>query len=358
MYKILYLTNLKLKESSGEMTHIVGVINSLSKKEIDIDLITFETNENLLLNRKLSKNVNIIKTNYIFNNLLSSLLLFIKFYLLDKEKYEFIYVRESFLCLLLLPYIFITKKKVIFEINGIRVFEEKRFFKSLLIKLSDSLTNLLFKKSYKIIAVSEGIREFLIDKYHLNNIFTVHNGTDLEENNNYPEKNNNLVFIGNLSKWQNFNLLLDAVKINKSKFETKNIIIEIYGDGEEKDKILTNININKLNNIIFLKGKINKELIIDVLSKSKIGLLIDTRFYKKQFLFSPLKYFEYQVAKIPSILLIEENNTIDSSYFDNLLISSPVNFLQNIEILFLQKNLKFKLRNWDNVVDEILYIVN
>jgi glycosyltransferase involved in cell wall biosynthesis len=355
--KVLYLTNLKLKESSGEMTHIVGVINSFIKKNFDIDLITFETNEKLLRKRNLSNKVNILKINYKINNLISSLFLFFRFYFLNKKEYKYIYIRESFLCLLLIPYLLTTKKKVIFEINGIRVFEEKRFLKSQIIKLSKFLTNILFKKSYKIIAVSEGIRDFIKDTYHIKNVYTVHNGTDLKPKNFTDKKDNSLIFIGNLSKWQNFNLLIDSIKIHKDYFENNKISVSIYGDGEEKERIINNINNNQLDNIILIKGKINKELIIDVLLKSKIGLLIDTRFYKKELLFSPLKYFEYQVAQIPSIMLVEKNIYLDKLKFDNLLISTPDTFLENIKELFSKNNLSFKIRNWDIVVDEILNIV-
>ena len=76
-----------------------------------------------------------------------------------------------------------------------------------------------------------------------------------------------LIIIGRLSKEKGHMHLLEAINIVYKKY--KNIILDIYGDGVEKESLIKFVNDNNLNNVVFFKGyKSNIEI-----DKYDIGLM-------------------------------------------------------------------------------------
>ena len=109
---------------------------------------------------------------------------------------------------------------------------------------------------------------------------------------------NELVYIGNIGTAQNLTKLIHAVSILVK--EWPKIRLEIYGGGDEEDKIRREIEKLKLNQNIFMHKPVSREQIPTILSKSMIGVvpLADN---KKLAYAIPTKTFEYLACEIPII---------------------------------------------------------
>ncbi|MCV0399653.1 MAG: glycosyltransferase family 4 protein [Nitrosarchaeum sp.] len=109
---------------------------------------------------------------------------------------------------------------------------------------------------------------------------------------------NELVYIGNIGTAQNLTKLIHAVSILVK--EWPKIRLEIYGGGDEEDKIRRDIEELKLNQNIFMHKPVSREQIPTILSKSMIGIvpLADN---KKLAYAIPTKTFEYLACEIPII---------------------------------------------------------
>lgn len=357
--KICYLNDVVFSGSSGELTHTVGLLNALVKRNHEVTYITFDVNSDILSEYNISEKVKVNFIKYSKFKLLSKSYYYFYFYkIFWSLKVDYIYVRETFFSLFLYPFVFFnSNNKILFEFNGIRVTEESNNLKKTLINLTDKLNSSMYKRVFKNVSVSKGIELLLKDRYSLENTVTINNGTDLsickfktKENNN-----NNLVFIGNLSSWQNFELLLNIVYENKEELSKMNFYVDIFGDGKEKGKIINLINSLNLNDIVFLRGKIKKENIPEVLINSSLGLLIDKRFYKGHYLFSPLKYYEYSAIGLKSILL--NDNMIINEDLEGVYISNKENFIEKILEATVDKA-KLVPRTWPMVVSELELILN
>ncbi len=130
--------------------------------------------------------------------------------------------------------------------------------------------NKLFKKILptfdKIIAVSSGVMNDFNDVYSLNNKTSViSNLVDIEKIKNMSnqtmleEKDDkiNIISVGRLHHMKGYDRLIDA--LNKLNLEDclQNVSVKLYGDGPEYDNLLNKINENKLEKIVFLKGRTN-----------------------------------------------------------------------------------------------------
>lgn len=112
-------------------------------------------------------------------------------------------------------------------------------------------------------------------------VFYINNGIDLEQYNEnvlqcqyYDEdiEDNTMfkiVYTGSIRKANGLEELVDVA--GKMK-QNRNIKFFIYGDGDYKTKLETKVKTEKLENIIF-KGKIEKNLIPYILSKSDLNIL-------------------------------------------------------------------------------------
>ncbi len=79
--------------------------------------------------------------------------------------------------------------------------------------------------------------------------------TNKELKNLFSEKNTIFLAAGRLTKQKNFGYLIE--EFSKFYFENKNSRLVILGDGEEKQKLKKSINEKKLNNVIYLLGKVD-----------------------------------------------------------------------------------------------------
>lgn len=144
----------------------------------------------------------------------------------------------------------------------------------------------------------------------LSKIFYINNGVDLEEyeakikNNTFADKDLDsdkfkLVYIGAMGPPNCIDKIIEAAKKIKS-LGMDDVIFLLYGDGilkNEFEKLCEEKNINN----VFFKGKIGREFVPFVLSKSNANLFTikDSPLYK--YGISPNKIFEYLASGKPII---------------------------------------------------------
>lgn len=105
------------------------------------------------------------------------------------------------------------------------------------------------------IAISEAVKESFDGVNNYNKISVVYNGVEVKNNEKKTHDNNiiKIVIVGRLSKEKGHIVLLNAMKeLIDKKFN--NIVLDIYGDGEEKENILSFISSNGLQKYVYLKG--------------------------------------------------------------------------------------------------------
>lgn len=118
----------------------------------------------------------------------------------------------------------------------------------------------------KIIAVSVGVMHDFNEIYRLHNkTMVINNLVDVDKivmkakekcDRKLAPNKINIICVGRLHSCKGFDRLIKAVS-KLSKKEQKLLNIEIYGDGTEFKNLELLINKNNLNNIIFLKGRVN-----------------------------------------------------------------------------------------------------
>ncbi len=157
---------------------------------------------------------------------------------------------------------------------------------NLIIKLLFILEKWIYKNSNSIVFTMEGGKNYIIDKkwdkeIDLNKIYHINNGVELEEFEfnklNFKIEDKDLksdkfkvIFTGSIRKVYNLEKIVEVAK--KLKNRKSNILILIYGDGTEKEKLVNLCKEYNLENIIF-KGKVEKKYIPYILSHSDLNLL-------------------------------------------------------------------------------------
>lgn len=124
------------------------------------------------------------------------------------------------------------------------------------IKLRHIAEKYLSRYVYKIITVSDSIKEYIICDIKINKdiIETIHNGIDDISNNIIKETDNKikLVTVGRLAKVKNYKLLLNALK--KVLETTSNFHLTIVGDGPEKNELTKHCDFIGLNKYVSFLG--------------------------------------------------------------------------------------------------------
>lgn len=139
----------------------------------------------------------------------------------------------------------------------------------------------IYSKASKIIAVSKSLRKAIKDigpKFEIDIIPNVVD-TDFfisDKRKLYDDKTIKFIAIGNLDKNKGHDLLIDAFyevsKINQ------NVILKICGDGSEKEKLHTKIQVLNLENRVKLTGHLSKSQILEKLQES--DCLVHTSYFE------------------------------------------------------------------------------
>lgn len=196
--------------------------------------------------------------------------------------------------------------------------KRKSFLTSIMYKFEKSI----YKYAQSVIFTMEGGRQYIIDKkwekeIDLRKIFHINNGVDLmkykqlEENCIYEDPDLNevdsfkVIYTGTISQANGISELVLAAKILADSHQN-NLLILIYGDGNEYEKLKNHANSFNLVNIKF-KGKIDKKYIPYVLSKSNLNLMIYQYSRILQYGLSLNKSFEYLASGKPILVNVKSN---------------------------------------------------
>lgn len=262
----------------------------------------------------------------------------IKFYFkLRKKKVNYVYT-NTFTTHFGLILSFFLKSKHIFHI---RELAEKQFGLTFDFERK-KIYNLSEKFSFKILTNSNFLLENL-QKNFKKKIFLIPNPID----NKFKNKNRmnfkkklKIIFVGRLMDDQNPFLLIDILKKHKSK----NIQLDIYGEGPLKKKLLEKIKEEKIENIIKLKNYEDK--IYNILKNYNIGLSLAKH-----------QTFNRTIIEfMKSGILVMANDSGNNSFLiDNnkngFLIKKNNPKLYQDKILFFYKN-KNMLRKFSNLAYE------
>jgi glycosyltransferase involved in cell wall biosynthesis len=127
--------------------------------------------------------------------------------------------------------------------------------------LSSVIYRTLYRHSFKIIAVSEGIKRFLVNnKIPECKIITLYNPINIENifelsNHNSVIEDNYLLYVGRLSKVKNLFFLIDVFEIVKEN--DKDIKLIIIGDGDQKFELEEYSNKSIFSDDIIFKGMLS-----------------------------------------------------------------------------------------------------
>ncbi|MGP8321301.1 MAG: glycosyltransferase family 4 protein [Methanosarcinaceae archaeon] len=308
--KILIMDPMKLLDTDGSMIHRWELARNLANLGCEVHAVSYTdiTPERVHIHPLPKKS----KIGYIIQLLK----------LVMKHRFDIIYTRNVPRGVIGILIKKVWKSKLIFEVNGIslderRLVEEQAItegkgHRSVQIMFLGYLENFIIGKADAVIAVTQGIKDHLIDRgVDENKVWVIENGANTElfkpisDNNILKELKNRLcidndentvTFVGNLAPWQGVEYLLRATpSIVEENPKTKFLIV---GDGVMNDK-LEDLS-NKLNmgqNVIFT-GTIPYEEVPQYINISDVCLVVKKKLRSG---YSPLKLYEYMACEKPVI---------------------------------------------------------
>lgn len=241
---------------------------------------------------------------------------------------DFVYNREDVFSFSSIVFAKLFGLRHVTELNGI-LREEMKMNQnsSLQIRLSTKLEKLNYKWADKIICVTYGIKEDLINTFQVKKGKTkvIPNGVDIKrfypfssnflyENYDIGKQNLIIGFVGTLFKWQGVDILIRAIPDIINNF--KEVKFVIVGEGKEYRTLLKLLENLKINEYVVLAGKVPYEKIPWYINNFDICVAPFTRERNARTGLSPLKIYEYLAcgkpvvtSKIPGL-----NELINSSF--------------------------------------------
>lgn len=204
---------------------------------------------------------------------------------------------------------------------------------NLLIKLLYSLEKRIYSKADKIVFTMEGGSEYITSKkwnieqggpIKLNKISCINNGVDLAEfdfnqvNNTFYDKDLEsdntfkVIYTGSIRRVNGLSTIVEVAKKLQEIKESK-VKILIYGDGDEREELITMCNSFGLSNIVF-KGKVDKKFIPFILSKADLNLMQVTQTPIMKYGMSMNKTFEYLASGKPILVNFRANYCLVHQY--------------------------------------------
>lgn len=223
---------------------------------------------------------------------------------INKNNFDGIYTRDKFF--LVFSSLFSIKIKVplIYEVH--RIFSDE-------IKNIAWLERRMFNRANKIFVTTEGIRNDLINKFHISNesIVIQRNCIDLEDFNLKSEDDKKIreklginfndkiiIYIGSFEERKGVDVLIKAFKTLSDNFQIKLLLL---GGYKREKEIIQLIKLLGLNDKIKYLGFVDQLTISDCLNISDLAVLpsLDTERQKKYT--CPMKLFEYMASRVPVI---------------------------------------------------------
>ena len=246
--KCFLIYNGPLNSKNGSNTHIIELAKNLPEA-VDVTFFIRKSTHSVHTNLNI---VNIPVLNMFPFTAISHqlMLLFYLFYYSIVEKPDIIYARQDGFSFSLPLTKIVFRKPYIVEINGL-LDDEAKMLKSP--KFSRKLKSLSEKINYKlankIVAVTEGIKDGIIDQFNIEpqKVHVISNGANidlfkpLDQNKCKLELEldpsiNYVCFVGNLAPWQGVEYLIQAAPLILSKYPNVNFLI--VGDGIMKNELI------------------------------------------------------------------------------------------------------------------------
>ncbi len=158
--------------------------------------------------------------------------------------------------------------------DSIEVFQKKRY--GFFVSVFKFIERFVAKRANKIIVPSEFLKKIvLMFGVPEERIFVIYNSfnedTKINCKKNKKAKKDVLVSVGRLVPWKGFS---ELIKIMPELLkENKNFVLNIIGDGPERENLEKLIDKLKLKTKVFLMGKMSKDELFCEIKKSKIFLL-------------------------------------------------------------------------------------
>lgn len=222
------------------------------------------------------------------------------------------------------------------------------------------------KKANLVVTLTERDRENFIKAYHLKNVVSIPNwytSTNIKEK--YDSNSKKIISVGRLEKVKGYDLLVKSAKEVYDKHPDWHW--DIYGEGSYHDIIQNQINENKLEKFITLKGNVNN---LASLYK-EYAFLVMTSYYEGL----PLSLLEAQSHNLPiisfncptgpdEIITDGENGFIVNAYDINEMSNKIIELIEDKEtrIKFANKSKKDLkkydkndiLKRWYDTIDKVV----
>lgn len=218
----------------------------------------------------------------------------------------------------------------------------------------------VLKKSKKIIVLTEDYRNLINKKYGIKKekIVVIPNGNSFKIVSIKKKKSNKikLLFVGRISSQKNMPLLLSSFK--KTLLNNKNIVLNIVGEGDEKEFVKKFIEVNKLEENIFLKGRMEGNKLEEIYQNADIFISPT-----KQESFGTV-YLEAMASGLPIITsnVPAVRNVVKNNYNGLLCNQNIKSFSKAIQKLIDNPKLRERLAknglkevkkySWDKVVEQ------
>jgi|MDTC01.2.fsa_nt_gb hypothetical protein len=198
------------------------------------------------------------------------------------EKFDYFFTRSDWV------FYFLSKKDfdVIFEVHQISK------LRNLILRISSK------KSKSKVILLNENLKDKLSDLVNLKNSIVLHNAADLDFFESSTVKAKEIVFVGNLKRFNNErNLKFIIEGYAKSELTNNYKFTIIGGPSKDAETLLSFVKKRYPNLNIDITGRLPRLEAIRKIRNSEIGIMInDSNNVHSTHYTSPLKYFEYLAA--------------------------------------------------------------
>jgi glycosyltransferase involved in cell wall biosynthesis len=292
--RIDYFNSFPLVLYEAESIHVYEVCKNFQKLNCDVRLFTPKSN---VASESNFQQVD-VKCPRMYRSIFFQLLLVPKVIKLwHNNKPDFIYIRVSILLIMPTILSIIYKIPLIVEINGTIVEETTDVnykLMNIFIKLGilRFIEQKIYNRSSKIITVTPGLKEYLINKFKINGdkIYVVENGVDADLFKPNSKASDKVIgYVGELRDWQGLSYVIEALPLIVHKIPEARLVI--VGDGPDKsnlEKIVKRLHLEKYVEFI---GAVEHDLIPNYINSFDICVAYYTKV--RSGITSPFKIYEY-----------------------------------------------------------------
>lgn len=231
--------------------------------------------------------------------------------LYDRNRFNIIYERYSLFSIAGLVFARQAKVPFVLEVNAPLVREASQYRSLYLLELSKQVENYLFSRADHIIAVSDPLKQYILNIAPKAKVSTIPNGVDLNRFNgrqesgqwrakvtSNPEKDFVIGFVGSVKPWHGVELLIDALADVVASDRTFSLCL--VGNADQvKEDLQLRAQARGLSDRLTILGAVPHEDVPGI--TSSFDVLVAPYPNLPEFYFSPLKIFEYMATGKPIV---------------------------------------------------------